>query len=109
MPSTGRPQWAAVRASVTVDMPTASPPSSRIARISAGVSNCGPGMKKYTPSCTRRPLSAASSRAMARREAVYISLTSKKRGPMASSLGPRMGLAPMSLMWSEMTIRSPGR
>ena len=35
-----------VSASVTVDMPTASPPRMRMARISAGVSNCGPGMKK---------------------------------------------------------------
>ena len=45
-PRMGRPQCAAVSASVTVDMPTASPPRMRIARISAGVSNCGPGMKK---------------------------------------------------------------
>ena len=45
-PSRSSPQCAAVSASVTVYMPTASPPKSRIARISAGVSNCGPGMKK---------------------------------------------------------------
>ena len=45
-PRHGNPQWAAVSASVTVDIPTASPPSVRMARISAGVSNWGPCMKK---------------------------------------------------------------
>ena len=40
--ATRRPQWAATIASGTVDIPTASAPSVRKARISAGVSNDGP-------------------------------------------------------------------
>ena len=35
--------WAATMVSGTVDIPTASAPSTRAARTSAGVSNCGPG------------------------------------------------------------------
>ena len=42
-PSTSMPQWAAAMASGTVDLPTASAPSSRAARTSAGVSYWGPG------------------------------------------------------------------
>ena len=38
MPSTSMPMWRATMASGTVDMPTASAPSVRNARISAGVS-----------------------------------------------------------------------
>ena len=40
---------------------------------------------------------------------VYIREMSKKRGPNSSTLGPRRGLLPVSLMWSEMIITSPGR
>ena len=40
--ATRRPQWRARIASGTVDMPTASAPSVRNARISAGVSKLGP-------------------------------------------------------------------
>ena len=108
-PSSSIPQCAAVSASVTVDMPTASPPSSRMARISAGVSNCGPGMKKYTPSWTRSFVSLDSCKATSRRRGVYIRLTSKKRSPNSGRFFPRMGLAPLSFMWSEMTMISPGR
>ena len=81
----------------------------RMARISAGVSNCGPGMKKYTPSWTRSAASFASRRASSRRRGVYIRLTSKKRSPNSGRFFPRMGLAPLSFMWSEMTMISPGR
>ena len=42
-PSTSYQQCTAAMASGTVDMPTASAPSTRAARTSAGVSNCGPG------------------------------------------------------------------
>ena len=42
-PMTSMPQWAATMVSGTVDIPTASAPSTRAARTSAGVSNCGPG------------------------------------------------------------------
>ena len=38
MPSTSIPQWRAARVSGTVDMPTASAPTVRAMRISAGVS-----------------------------------------------------------------------
>ena len=107
--SSGIPQWAAVRASVTVDMPTASAPRMRAARISAGVSNWGPVKNLYTPSWTRMPVPAAQSRASFRSSGVYIRETSKKRGPNSSTLGPRRGLLPLSLMWSEMIITSPGR
>ena len=68
--SSGRPQCAAVSASVTVDMPTASAPRSRAARISAGVSNCGPVKNIYTPSWTVRLLFAAQARATARSSGV---------------------------------------
>ena len=44
IPSTSMPHCAAAKTSGTVDMPTASPPSRRMARISAGVSNCGPAI-----------------------------------------------------------------
>ena len=40
--ATRRPAWRATIVSGTVDMPTASAPSVRNARISAGVSNVGP-------------------------------------------------------------------
>lgn len=42
-PTTRRPQWRAMMHSGTVDMPTASAPSSFIIRTSAGVSKDGPG------------------------------------------------------------------
>ena len=41
-PSTSMPQWPATMASGAVDIPTASPPRARTARISAGVSYWGP-------------------------------------------------------------------
>ena len=40
--ATFMPAWRARITSGTVDMPTASAPSAAAARISAGVSNCGP-------------------------------------------------------------------
>ena len=107
MPSSGRPQCAAVSASVTVDMPTASPPSARMARISAGVSNCGPGMKKYTPSRTEKPSFSAQDFASSRSSGVYMRVTSKKRGPNLSTFLPRKGLEPFSLMWSAISMKSP--
>ena len=49
-PRISRPTWRAAMASVTVDMPTRSPPSVPAIRTSAGVSNCGPWKPTYTPS-----------------------------------------------------------
>ena len=38
---------------------------------------------------------------------VYIRVTSKKRGPNSSTFRPRMGLEPLSLMWSAISMKSP--
>ena len=45
-PATRSPQWRARITSGTVDMPTASAPSTRNARISAGVSKLGPAVAR---------------------------------------------------------------
>ena len=50
----------------TVDMPTASAPSVRNARISAGVSKLGPLHARYTPRCNGTPSRAAASSAALR-------------------------------------------
>ena len=106
-PSTCMPQWAATMASGTVDMPTASAPSVRARRTSAGVSYCGPGKYMYTPS--RREISSALAvcRATYRSAGVYTWLISGNRGPNSSRLGPHRGLTPKSLIWSVMSMMSP--
>ena len=64
-------------------------------------------MKKYTPSCTEKPSFAAQDFASSRSSGVYIRVTSKKRGPNSSTFRPRMGLEPLSLMWSAISMKSP--
>ena len=54
IPKVLMPQWWATMTSGTVLMPTASAPSMRIARISAGVSYWGPGKYMYTERDMRR-------------------------------------------------------
>ena len=56
----------------------------------------------------RDPRSRATSRASARNASSYGADMSGKRGPSASSFGPMSGLSPSRLMWSAMSIRSPG-
>ena len=94
-------------ASGTVDMPTASAPSSRAARTSAGVSYWGPGKYMYTPSRRGMPRALAACRATSPRAGVYTRLMSGKRGPKASTLAPHRGLMPKSLIWSVMSMMSP--
>ena len=73
MPSTLMPACRAAMTSSHTLMATVSAPSVRNARISARVSKLGPSTPRYTPSCTRTPVSAAAScaqRAQMRVEAV---------------------------------------
>ena len=63
-------------------------------RTSAGVSYCGPGSAAYTPSRSVRPTSRPAAAASARSFGSYASVMSGKRGPSASSFGPRSGEPP---------------
>ena len=66
-PSTAMPACAATITSGTVDMPTASPPSRRMAAISEGDSYVGPLSCRYTPERRKgaRPRAAATRAATA--------------------------------------------
>src|SRR5256886_12282620 len=107
-PSTRIPTCTAAITSGTVLIPTTSAPSPRSMRYSARVSRLGPATATYTPSRSRIRSSSATWRARARSGSSYGCDMSGKRRPSVSSFGPTSGLSPSRLMWSAMSIRSPG-
>ena len=102
------PMCRAAITSGTVDMPARSPPTARMKRISAGVSNWGPSQATYTPSPTSMP-SRQPRQARPPEPGSYASDMSGKRGPSASSFGPTSGDVPCRFTWSEMSTSCPGR
>ena len=107
-PSTRIPRCTAAITSGTVLIPTTSAPNPRSMRYSARVSRLGPATATYTPSRSTMRSSSATRRASARSRSSYGCDMSGKRGPSVSSFGPTSGLSPSRLMWSAMSIRSPG-
>ena len=101
------PMWRAATASTAVLMPTASAPSTRSMRISAGDSNCGPVSWQYTPSFSGMAHRAAVSRMMPASSSSYTRLISGKRGPRSSRFGPISGEGTKQVIWSRRSIRSP--
>ena len=104
--ATRRPAWRATIASGTVDMPTASAPRVRKARISAGVSKLGPGDREVD-ALAERDAEPPAARVQRRAQRGVVGVArGGKRGPSASSLGPASGLKPVRLMWSVSAIEA---